>query len=81
METKNMNENLEMIDSMPVFRPTEEEFQNPIDYIESLQSKHNAHHYGCIKIIPPKSFKPPLAFDINSDKKMATRYQVLQKLS
>ena len=36
METKNMNENLDMIDSMPVFRPTEEEFQNPINYIEYL---------------------------------------------
>lgn len=39
METKNTNENLDLIDSMPVFRPTEQEFNNPIDYIESL-SKH-----------------------------------------
>ena len=81
METKNMNENLDMIDSMPVFRPTEEEFQNPINYIEYLYTQKNAHQYGCVKIIPPKSFKPPLAFDINSNRKMPTRYQVLQKLS
>ena len=66
---------------MPIFRPTEAEFENPIDYIESLYENHNAHHFGCIKIIPPKSFKPPLAFDINSNRKMTTRYQVLQKLS
>lgn len=76
METKNTNENLDLIDSMPVFRPTEQEFKNPIDYIESL-SKHKVQQYGCIKIIPPKSFSPPCAFDMNSNLKMPTRYQVL----
>ena len=36
METKNTNENLDLIDPMPIFRPTEQEFKNPIDYVESL---------------------------------------------
>jgi hypothetical protein len=40
-ETKNSNENLKKITEMPVFRPTEEEFENPIDYIEKLQTEHN----------------------------------------
>jgi len=35
-ETKNSNDKLKNIPEMPVFRPTEEEFKNPIDYIEYL---------------------------------------------
>ena len=41
---------------MPVYYPTEEEFLSPIDYIESLYHDKNAQQYGCIKIVPPKSF-------------------------
>ena len=74
METKNTNEDLELIDPMPVFRPTEAEFKNPIEYVEKLYHNHKAIKYGCVKVIPPKSFKPPLAFDIKSELKMPTRY-------
>ena len=66
---------------MPIFRPTEEEFKNPIDYIENLYHEQKVNQYGCIKVIPPASFKPPLAFDMESELRMPTRYQVLQKLS
>ena len=62
---------------MPVFRPTEEEFRDPIEYIDFLQREHNVQEYGCVKIIPPKSFQPPCAFDTESDRKMPTRYQIL----
>lgn len=48
-------------------------------YIDSLAKE--GMKYGCIKIVPPASFKPPLAFNINDDTKLPTRYQVLQKLS
>ena len=64
---------------MPVFRPTEEEFSDPLLYIDKISSE--ASQYGCVKIIPPASFKPPLAFDVEDEMKLPTRYQVLQKLS
>ena len=66
---------------MPVFKPSEEEFANPIDYFEKLYHQHEAAKYGCVKVIPPPSFKPPLAFDMESETKLPTRYQILQKLS
>lgn len=59
---------------MPVFHPTEEEFKNPIDYIEKLYDHYGASEYGTVKIIPPKSFKPPNVWDKESDRKLPTRY-------
>lgn len=59
---------------MPVFRPTEEEFKNPIDYVEKLYNHYKAWQWGTVKIIPPASFKPKMAFDMKSDKKLPTRY-------
>jgi hypothetical protein len=47
---------------MKTYYPTVEEFISPIDYIEKL-FKEGAPQYGCIKIVPPKEFRPPLAFD------------------
>jgi len=40
------------ISPAPVFRPTEEEFKNPLNYINSI--RHVAQQYGICKIIPPK---------------------------
>ena len=82
VESTNINDKLIEIDEMPVFRPTEEEFSSAIDYIEKIYNDENVRNlYGTFKIIPPASFKPPLAFDINSNTKLPTHYQVLQKLS
>jgi len=36
IETKNSNQTLNDIDEMPIFRPTEDEFKSPVDYIEKL---------------------------------------------
>ena len=57
-ETKNINNNLDNIPEMPVFRPTEAEFSNPINYVEKLMNDKKVQLYGCVKIIPPESFKP-----------------------
>jgi hypothetical protein len=37
----------------PTFRPTEEEFEDPMKYIASIREK--AKKYGICKIIPPSS--------------------------
>lgn len=62
---------------MKTFYPTEAEFKNPIIYIDSIMKKSSAIKSGCVKIVPPKSFKPGLAFDKASKKTLPTRYQVL----
>ena len=49
---------------MKTFYPTEAEFENPIVYIDNLMKKHNGKKYGCVKIVPPASFRPGLAFDL-----------------
>ena len=59
---------------MKTFYPTEAQFKNPMLYIDDIVKKHNAGQYGCIKIVPPSSFKPGLAFDTESKKTLPTRY-------
>ena len=66
---------------MKTFYPTEDEFKNPVLYIDDLLKNRNAAKWGCVKIVPPSSFKPGLAFDLESKKTLPTRYQVLQELS
>ena len=77
METENVNTELTEIEEMKTYRPTEEEFTDPLVYIDRLMKVQDAGQYGCVKIIPPASFKPPLAFDMQSDRKLPTRYQIL----
>lgn len=72
----------EVVPQMPAFHPTEEEFTDPIGYIEKLVTgPEKIAQYGCVKIVPPASFKPPLAFDMASEQKLPTRFQILQELS
>jgi histone demethylase JARID1 len=52
---------------MPIFYPTEEEFRCPMKYIDYLFLEKGGSQYGCVKIVPPASFRPPFSFDINSE--------------
>ena len=39
----------------PTFRPTDEQFKDPLEYIQSISAK--AEPYGICKIVPPPSWK------------------------
>ena len=67
----------ELIQDAPVFQPTEEEFTDPLTYIEGI--RHIAENYGVCKIIPPKTWKPPFCIDMNSFK-FTPRIQKLNEL-
>ncbi|KAK1289188.1 putative lysine-specific demethylase JMJ14 [Acorus calamus] len=45
----------------PVYHPTEEEFKNPLHFIQSI--RHEAEPFGICRIVPPKSWSPPFALN------------------
>ena len=81
VETANVNASIQDIEDMKTYFPTEEQFSDPLVYIDSLLRNNEARSYGCVKIVPPASFRPSLAFDRNSNQRLPTRFQVLQDLS
>ncbi|KAB5568254.1 hypothetical protein DKX38_002047 [Salix brachista] len=47
----------DVLEEVPVFHPTEEEFRDTLKYIASVHSR--AEGYGICRIIPPPSWNPP----------------------
>ncbi|KAL1205309.1 Lysine-specific demethylase JMJ14 [Cardamine amara subsp. amara] len=45
------------VDDAPIFYPTNEDFEDPLAYIEKLRSK--AESYGICRIVPPVAWRPP----------------------
>uniref|UniRef100_A0A182QGU4 [histone H3]-trimethyl-L-lysine(4) demethylase n=1 Tax=Anopheles farauti TaxID=69004 RepID=A0A182QGU4_9DIPT len=46
----------------PVFKPSEEDFKNPLVYINKIRPM--AEKYGICKILPPSSWQPPFTVDV-----------------
>ncbi|KAK4260587.1 hypothetical protein QN277_003682 [Acacia crassicarpa] len=65
------------IPSGPVYFPTEDEFKDPLEYIYKIRPE--AEPYGICKIVPPKSWKPPFALDLDSFT-FPTKTQEIHKL-
>jgi histone demethylase JARID1 len=61
----------------PVFRPTAEEFNNPLLYIQSILS--SASKFGICKLIPPPEFQPGFAINKGSFE-FQTRFQELNSM-
>lgn len=45
------------IPEVPVYEPSEEEFNDPLELIRKL-AVNGYEKYGCVKIRPPSSWKP-----------------------
>jgi histone demethylase JARID1 len=45
----------------PTYRPTEEDFKDPMKYIQSIAAE--GRNYGIVKIIPPDGWNPDFAID------------------
>ncbi|CAA0838763.1 transcription factor jumonji (jmjC) domain-containing protein [Striga hermonthica] len=61
----------------PVYYPSEEEFKDPLEYIYKIRPE--AEPYGICKIVPPGSWKPPFALDVDSFK-FPTKSQAIHQL-
>ncbi|KAI9012311.1 JmjC domain, hydroxylase-domain-containing protein [Hyaloraphidium curvatum] len=66
------------IEHVPVLRPTVEQFNDPLSYIESL--REIGERYGAVKIVPPPGWSPPCAIDPEKFR-VATRLQRLNQMN
>ncbi|KAF7271791.1 hypothetical protein GWI33_015375 [Rhynchophorus ferrugineus] len=60
----------------PVFHPTEQEFQDPLEYIERI--RHKAEQFGICKIVPPSNFKPECK--VSDDMRFTAYNQYVHKM-
>lgn len=65
------------IDEAITFRPSDEEFADPLEYINKI--KPLAEKYGICKIVPPKHWHPQFCIDPNKCK-FKPRIQRLNEL-
>lgn len=67
------------VPTAPTFRPTLEQFKDPLVYIEEIRLE--AQEYGVVKIIPPAGWNPPaLDPSKHAGKRFPTKKQAVHKL-
>ena len=54
-DTEDQPDNTAKILEVPVFHPSTEEFQNPLEFIDKLVTE--AKEYGMCKVVPPQGWK------------------------
>jgi len=55
----------------PTYRPTPEQFKDPVQYIQSIREE--AQKFGIVKIVPPEHWNPPFAVDTEVSLHPSTR--------
>ncbi|KAK3882993.1 hypothetical protein Pcinc_012665 [Petrolisthes cinctipes] len=60
----------------PSFFPSEEEFTDPLDYIEKIRPE--AEQFGLCRIVPPSNFKPECR--VNDDMRFTANNQYIHKM-
>ena len=81
LKDKKMNINAHQVPEAIIFRPTIEEFKDPIEYVKSIE--HIGIKYGICKIIPPKEWTNNYHCNINIDQatfQFKTRLQQVNRL-
>ena len=58
---KRISSSLHGLTEAPTFRPSVDEFRDPMEFIRSIASQ--GRKYGIVKIIPPESWNPDFALD------------------
>ncbi|XP_024004728.1 probable lysine-specific demethylase JMJ14 isoform X2 [Eutrema salsugineum] len=69
------------VDDAPIFYPTNEDFEDPLAYIEKLRTR--AESYGICRIVPPVAWSPPCPLkekQIWEKSKFPTRIQLIDLL-
>ncbi|XP_044732738.1 lysine-specific demethylase lid-like isoform X2 [Chrysoperla carnea] len=75
--TKSNKKSFGKLPEVPVFRPTFEEFADPMSYLNKI--RRDVEKIGLCKIIPPSNWQPPFALDIEK-LKFIPRIQRLNEL-
>ena len=64
------------LEKVPTFRPSEEDFTDPVTYIDSIREK--AEPFGMCCIVPPASWK--MESKVNEEIRFTTQIQHLHRL-